>query len=435
MPRIVDPKKPVRAQPKLGRPTLEDAQAIPSRIVAAATALFVELGFEATSMDLVARCANVSKRTLYARFHSKEEVFVAAVEAMSARKIGELNRLTLASRTLRTSLEEISRKLLSIVIDPAFVAMERIIAAEARRFPQLAGERAQEGLERLNAMIAAVLRKYPPFDAMKAATVDSSARIFVSMAVLPALREATFSSGSIETLDMSLIDRSVAIFIRGTAELAADGARDEAGAPHGEAAGAAPAPSAHSGRSGPGAGPGSTKERILHAAMRRFSMQSYEDAGLRDIAADVGVDVAYVHRSFGSKEALFMQALEAASQNGSLAALEGAEDLAGTIARLHRQAQARGDAAARPLVIMMRSLASPAVAPALRRRMVSDLVNPLAARLDEPRETRAAAIAAVILGFAIAAGMLQLPGLHRDNAEVEPLLAAIVAHIAAHGFA
>jgi TetR/AcrR family transcriptional regulator of autoinduction and epiphytic fitness len=44
-------------------------------IVAAATALFQTLGFEGTSMDKVSEAAEVSKRTLYNHFPSKEELF------------------------------------------------------------------------------------------------------------------------------------------------------------------------------------------------------------------------------------------------------------------------------------------------------------------------------------------------------------------------
>jgi AcrR family transcriptional regulator len=40
----------------------------------------------------------------------------------------------------------------------------------------------------------------------------------------------------------------------------------------------------------------------------RFTRTSYEQTGLRDIAADVGIDVAYVHRCFGSKKRLFAKA-------------------------------------------------------------------------------------------------------------------------------
>ncbi len=54
-----------------------------------------------------------------------------------------------------------------------------------------------------------------------------------------------------------------------------------------------------------------TRDRILKAAILRFSTHSYDHTGLRDIAADVGVDMAYVHRSFGSKEKLFYEAVKA----------------------------------------------------------------------------------------------------------------------------
>ena len=57
----------------------------------------------------------------------------------------------------------------------------------------------------------------------------------------------------------------------------------------------------------------STRERILSAALHRFSNRSYEQTGLRDIAADAGVDVANVHRSFGSKQQLFAEVLRKAS--------------------------------------------------------------------------------------------------------------------------
>ena len=53
-----------------------------------------------------------------------------------------------------------------------------------------------------------------------------------------------------------------------------------------------------------------TRGEILCAARRRFLAESYENVGLRDIAGDVGVDVALVGRYFGSKDALFREVLQ-----------------------------------------------------------------------------------------------------------------------------
>ncbi len=57
-------------------------------------------------------------------------------------------------------------------------------------------------------------------------------------------------------------------------------------------------------------GQASGKERILNAAMLLFARMPYSDTSLRDIASAAGVDVAYVHRAFGSKAEIFRQALQ-----------------------------------------------------------------------------------------------------------------------------
>jgi AcrR family transcriptional regulator len=53
-----------------------------------------------------------------------------------------------------------------------------------------------------------------------------------------------------------------------------------------------------------------TRADILKAARLLFSTLGYAQAGLRDIAAKVGVDAALVTRYFGSKKDLFRAALE-----------------------------------------------------------------------------------------------------------------------------
>ncbi len=48
-----------------------------------------------------------------------------------------------------------------------------------------------------------------------------------------------------------------------------------------------------------------TRAALLAAARVRFARDGYEATNLRDIAADVGVNVALISRYFGSKEGLF----------------------------------------------------------------------------------------------------------------------------------
>lgn len=53
----------------------------------------------------------------------------------------------------------------------------------------------------------------------------------------------------------------------------------------------------------------SAKARILRAAMLLFARQPFSETSLREIATEAQVDVAYVHRAFGSKIEIFQQAL------------------------------------------------------------------------------------------------------------------------------
>lgn len=62
----------------------------------------------------------------------------------------------------------------------------------------------------------------------------------------------------------------------------------------------------------PGRRPGSadTRGRILEAARAAFGERGYDGATIRDIAARAGVDGALVHHYFGSKQRLFLAAME-----------------------------------------------------------------------------------------------------------------------------
>lgn len=62
-----------------GRPTAAQAATIDSSILDAATRQFLASGYDATSMESVAKAAGVSKRTLYGRYPTKESLISAVV--------------------------------------------------------------------------------------------------------------------------------------------------------------------------------------------------------------------------------------------------------------------------------------------------------------------------------------------------------------------
>ena len=151
-----------------------------------------------------------------------------------------------------------------------------------------------------------------------------------------------------------------------------------------------------------------TRSAIFEAATRRFACQGYQCAGVREIAADAGVDAAMVNRYFGSKEGLFAEVVECAFEiryltDGDRATL--AERLA------HRMVYGREDIAGDqriPLLLMLRSATEPRAAELIGPCLDRNVLRPLAECLDGPdAEVRAAMVIAQCTGFAILNQMLR----------------------------
>lgn len=174
-----------------------------------------------------------------------------------------------------------------------------------------------------------------------------------------------------------------------------------------------------------------TRDLILQAAIARFCKNSYDETGLRDIAGDVGVDVAYVHRSFGSKERLFLAALDASTDGGVVEQMLSDEPLSSTIACLVADTQTRKSQGTEPLDIILRSLSSQKASAILRDKVQAELVEKLSEKMTGPVELRASMIVAVLLGTGIARNLLKLPAFettpeHQIRQMVENILDAII---------
>jgi TetR/AcrR family transcriptional repressor of mexJK operon len=107
-------------------------------ILSAAKDAFLELGYAATSMDLVAQRAHASKTTLYKRFPSKEALFSACIAAECEARGAIFPVSALADLPVDRALEEIGKRLLDLLWSPEAIRVEQIVAGEAARFPEVA---------------------------------------------------------------------------------------------------------------------------------------------------------------------------------------------------------------------------------------------------------------------------------------------------------
>ncbi len=107
------------------------------QVIAAAARLFREHGFGATSMDLVASEAQVSKATLYAYFSGKRELFAAVIAAEDDRHSHSLLTDAGADPDFPRALLRVGRTIQNLLLAPETVSSYRMVVGEASRFPEL----------------------------------------------------------------------------------------------------------------------------------------------------------------------------------------------------------------------------------------------------------------------------------------------------------
>jgi TetR/AcrR family transcriptional repressor of mexJK operon len=132
------PKNRVLARGRRGRPTLDEVKAINAAVVEVAHNMFLNEGYNTASMEAIAKRAGVSKKTLYARFPTKGELFTEVVETQVAAWSARAGRYDNAlGTTLRERLEHHAIMFLEANAQPEARAFERILLSETRHFPEL----------------------------------------------------------------------------------------------------------------------------------------------------------------------------------------------------------------------------------------------------------------------------------------------------------
>jgi TetR/AcrR family transcriptional repressor of mexJK operon len=121
-------------KPSRGRPR-DAAKNI--AILEAASDLFLEMGFDGTSMDTVARRASVSKQTVYSHFSSKEQLFGEAVHNEIMTHYPERALEGVDNHTLEADLIAVCQGLAKLLMSPRAFAMYRLLVTAAARGPEL----------------------------------------------------------------------------------------------------------------------------------------------------------------------------------------------------------------------------------------------------------------------------------------------------------
>ena len=120
-----------------GRPTTAQSSALRDAILDAALNQFLAHGFEASSMEGIARDAGVARITLYRQFETKEQLFVQVARRAQLQVRERFGSMAEGVAPLEDVLRQIIEKLYDGYTQPEYLAVMRMVVAEANRFPKL----------------------------------------------------------------------------------------------------------------------------------------------------------------------------------------------------------------------------------------------------------------------------------------------------------
>ncbi|MGV3278231.1 TetR/AcrR family transcriptional regulator [Rickettsiales bacterium LUAb2] len=110
-------------------------------ILKVATKIFLELGFNNVSMDLIAKKAKVSKATVYAHFNSKDQLFLYCLDSYKGKHNTVYPSLPAKIANNLEELKQVLSNYLSQCFDyftnEAYVDFLRVLIAELPTFPHL----------------------------------------------------------------------------------------------------------------------------------------------------------------------------------------------------------------------------------------------------------------------------------------------------------
>ena len=123
-----------------------------------AKSVFLEMGFERASMDVVANRAATSKRTLYAHFESKEKLFLAVIELVRGLFLDRLKSPADYAGKPAEALVQFCARYLEVMLYEGTVQMCRVTMAETQRFPEAGVQYYDLLFTQVQARIAAYLK-------------------------------------------------------------------------------------------------------------------------------------------------------------------------------------------------------------------------------------------------------------------------------------
>ncbi len=200
--------------PKGGRPSREIASRLGEHILQTALREFTARGFEATSMDAIVQAASISKRTLYARFASKEDLLAATLDFGVSRHLTAVRDAPVQG-TVRQRLADITRRILTNSLSGEGMGFLLLLAWAARSRPELHRRVRDQARGDAGAVIRRILEDAHARGEISGADLDSAAAtVFDLLITIPYYRVLNGEMREGEPIDEAQLGASVDFVMR-----------------------------------------------------------------------------------------------------------------------------------------------------------------------------------------------------------------------------
>lgn len=166
------------AKPAAGRPKDPEKR---GAILQAAATLFLEQGFERTSVDAIAARAGVSKLTVYSHFDGKEGLFRALIAEKCGEHFEAREFSALAVLGPREALMRVANGFLGLMFHPDVVALHRVLMNAASHDTTMNRTFWETGPAPTIASLAGLLKRFDSDGSLRIPQPNAAADQFLSM--------------------------------------------------------------------------------------------------------------------------------------------------------------------------------------------------------------------------------------------------------------
>jgi AcrR family transcriptional regulator len=201
---------------RAGRPSPAEATRLDNDVREAALRLFLDHGYDGTSMEAIAQAAGTTKVTVYTRFQSKEELFSSVL--WWALQRGDWPQAEPDPENLddlNGALWSIAQAAIKRALDPAMVKLSRIAATHALRFPDIARRTLLAGVSSRYQLVVELLKRHAAKGTIVADDPGILAEHFLAMVSGAPARLALFNIARANPAQQHRLRVAVDLFVRG----------------------------------------------------------------------------------------------------------------------------------------------------------------------------------------------------------------------------